>query len=182
MSIKLNKACYVIRVIKTYVSEKSLISVYFSYFHSLLKYGIIFWGNSPVSKDIFKIQKRAIRIITGKGRCDSCKQLFKKLNILTLSSQYIVSLIDFVIKNRELYGTNRDVHGLTARNSFDLHLPSVNMTVVQRGVLYSGCKVFNKLPTHTKNLLDNPRHLKKRLKSYLLDLTLYRLEEFYQLP
>ena len=141
-----------VRVIKPFVSEKSLISVYFSNFHSLLKYGIIFWGNSPVSKDIFKIHKRAIRTINGKGRCDSCKQLFKKLNILTLLSQYIVSLIDFVIKNRELYRTNRDVHGLTTRNSFDLHLPLVKLTVVQRGVLYSGCKVFNKLPTHKKSL------------------------------
>jgi len=36
---------------------KVLISIYYSYFHSLLMYGIVFWGNSPISKDILKIQK-----------------------------------------------------------------------------------------------------------------------------
>ena len=52
LSIKLNKACYAIRAIKSFVSQKALIAVYYSYFHSLLKYGIIFWGNSPVNRDI----------------------------------------------------------------------------------------------------------------------------------
>ena len=52
LSIKLNKACYAIRAIKSFVSQKALITVYYSYFHSLLKYGIIFWGNSPVNRDI----------------------------------------------------------------------------------------------------------------------------------
>ena len=77
LAIKLNKACYSIRAIKSLVSLKALISIYFSYFHSLLMYGIIFWGNSLVSKDIFKIQKRAIRIIANKCRRESCKHIFK---------------------------------------------------------------------------------------------------------
>jgi hypothetical protein len=88
LSIKLNKVCYAIRAIKSLVSLKVLISIYFSYFHSLLTYGVIFWGNSPISKDIFKIQKRVIRI-TNKCRHESCKHLFKLLKILTLPSQYI---------------------------------------------------------------------------------------------
>jgi hypothetical protein len=53
LAIKLNKACYAIRAIKSLVSLKVLISIYFSYFHSLLTYGVIFWGNSPISEDIF---------------------------------------------------------------------------------------------------------------------------------
>jgi hypothetical protein len=39
--IKLNKSCYAIRAIKPFVYLKSLISVYSSYFHSLMMYGII---------------------------------------------------------------------------------------------------------------------------------------------
>ena len=137
LSIKLNKACYAIRAIKSFVSQKALITVYYSYFHSLLKYGIIFWGNSPVNRDIFKIQKRAIRIISGKSCHDYCRLLFKQLNVLTLTSQYIASLLEFVLENRNLFTTNRDTHGLTTCNCFDLHLPRVNLTRVQRGVLYS---------------------------------------------
>ena len=36
----------------------------FSCFHSIMSYGIIFWGNSHYSINIFKIQKRIIQIMT----------------------------------------------------------------------------------------------------------------------
>ncbi len=63
LTTKLNKACCAIRAIKSYVSLKILISIYFSYFHSLLTYGIIFWGSSHSTRDIFKIQKSVVRIV-----------------------------------------------------------------------------------------------------------------------
>jgi hypothetical protein len=52
-------------------------------------YGVIFLGNSPYSNNIFKLQKRVIRIIMNAGNKVSCRKLFKKLNILPLHSQYI---------------------------------------------------------------------------------------------
>jgi hypothetical protein len=39
--------------------------IYFAYFHSLMKYGIILWGNSSGSKKVFTLQKRTVRIIVG---------------------------------------------------------------------------------------------------------------------
>jgi len=36
-------------------------------FHSVMSYGLIFGGNSTKSKCVFKLQKRAIRIIMGLG-------------------------------------------------------------------------------------------------------------------
>jgi len=41
--------------------------VYYAFFHSVISYGLIFWGNSTDSKCAFKLQKRAIRIIMGLG-------------------------------------------------------------------------------------------------------------------
>jgi hypothetical protein len=40
-------------------------SIYFAYFHSKMKYGIIFWGNSSDSKKVFTLQKKIVRIILG---------------------------------------------------------------------------------------------------------------------
>ena len=165
LAIKLNKACYTIRAIKPFVSLKSLISVCSSYFHSLMMYGIIFWGNSPISREIFKIRKRAIRIITNKSRRDSCKHLFKQLQILTLPSQYIFSVLVFVTENGNLFVQNKDIHSLNTRNSLDLHLLSSNLSVVQRGMLYSGCNAFNNLPAHIKRNSENPGILKKYLRN-----------------
>ena len=88
LSTKLSKACYAIRTIKPFMTFNVLRTVYFSYFHSLLSYGIIFWGNSHLTANIFKIQKRIIRITTNKGKRYSCRQLFKTLQILTVPSQY----------------------------------------------------------------------------------------------
>src|SRR5215475_9356191 len=60
---KLNKACYVFRTLTFLRSPEVLKMVYFSCFHSIMSYGIIFWGNSHHSINIFKIQKRILRIM-----------------------------------------------------------------------------------------------------------------------
>ena len=98
--------------------------VYFSYFHSILCYGIIFWGNSAHSKYIFKIQKRTIRVVTNSGMRDSYRELFKNLQILPLASQYIFCLLMFLVRNRELFKLNSDIHHITTRYNNDFHLPS----------------------------------------------------------
>ena len=38
--------------------KKLLRMIYFSYVHSIMTYGIIFWGNSPYSINIFRIPKK----------------------------------------------------------------------------------------------------------------------------
>jgi len=86
---RLNKACFAITSIKPFMSLAVLKSTYYSYAHSIMSYGLTFWGNSTDSDDIFKIPKRIIRIITNSNKNASCRELFKKLNILPLQSQYI---------------------------------------------------------------------------------------------
>ena len=74
--------------------------VSFSTVHSIISYGIIFRGISTHSKIKFKTQKRIIRIITNSDNKASCRDLFKKLYILPLQSQYIFPLLMFVVKNK----------------------------------------------------------------------------------
>ena len=107
MKSKLNKASYVIRSLKPLLSFESLKMVYFSTVHSIISYGIIFWGISTYSKIIFKIQKRIIRIIPDSGNKDSCRDLFKNLHILPLLFQYIFSLLMFVVKNKNFFKRTR---------------------------------------------------------------------------
>ena len=86
--------------------------IYFSYIHSIIAYGIIFWDNSPGSDEIFKLQKRAIRIITNSHSSTSYRNLFKELNILPLHSQYILALAVFVAKNIDDFTANSDIHSI----------------------------------------------------------------------
>jgi hypothetical protein len=84
---KLCSACYAIRGTKPFISQDVMRLVYFSYFHSLMTYGIIIWGNSSDSVQVFRMQKRVVRILTGSRCKDSCRELFKKTS--PLQSRYI---------------------------------------------------------------------------------------------
>jgi hypothetical protein len=121
LSSKLNSACYVIRSLKPVISTKNLRTIYFSYVHSIIAYGVIFWGNSPYSSNIFKLQKRAIRIIMNAGNKVSCRELFKKLNILPIHSQYILPLLLFLVKNIDEFISNSEVHTIYTRHRSDIH-------------------------------------------------------------
>jgi hypothetical protein len=65
-----------------------------------MSYGIIFWGNASHNSIIFKMKKKAIRIMEGCGNRVSCRNLFKKLQILPLTSQYMLSLLMFIVQNQ----------------------------------------------------------------------------------
>jgi hypothetical protein len=75
--LRLSSACYAIKVITSLMSEDTLKMIYYSYVHSIITYGIIWGGNSPLNSVIFKIQKWIIQIMTKSRRSDSCRHLFK---------------------------------------------------------------------------------------------------------
>ena len=136
MMSKLHTACFVIRTIQAIMSPETLRMFCFAYIHSIMSYGIIFGGNQPYSDKIFKIQRRVIRIITNSRMRDSCRDLFKKLEILPLYSQYIFSIPIFVIKNKHLFYTNNQIHSIHTRFKTNLHPPTANLTKFQKGVYY----------------------------------------------
>ena len=179
---KLNKACYAIRILKPLISQNMLRMIYFSYVHSVMSYGIIFWGNSHHSINMFKSQKRIKQIMTDTAKHDTCRPLFKKLQILPFPAQYIFSLFTFVVNNRHSCLSNSAVHDIHTRHNNDLHLPSVGLSLVQKGVLYSGCKIYNHLPSNIKYLSNNVTLFKFTLKKFLIQYLFYSLDEYYQLP
>jgi hypothetical protein len=140
---KLSSASFAMRAVKTLLSQDSLKMVYYSYFHSVMTNGSILWGNFHYSNIVFRVQKRIIRIIVGIRGRDSCTENFKKLKILPLQSQYILSLLLLVVGNGIYYRVNSDIHNINMRNKSNLHLPISNLSVYQKGPCYSGIKVFN---------------------------------------
>ena len=108
---RLNETCYAIISIKLLMSLDVLRSTYFSYVLSIISYGIIFWVNSSHSEQIFRNQKKIIRIIMNSSKNASCWQLFKELNILPIQSQYIFSIFLFVTKNKDQFLSNSQVPG-----------------------------------------------------------------------
>jgi hypothetical protein len=133
---KLSAAHYAMESVKPFMSQKTLKMVYYAYFHSVMNYGLIFWGNSSHSAQIFKIQKNMIRIITGCRSRDSCRDLLKNRKILPLRSQYILSFLLFVVNNKNKFKLNSDVHNINTIQKYNFHQPSSNLSLHQKG-LYS---------------------------------------------
>jgi hypothetical protein len=135
---KLNSLGYILHSLRSVLSLKIIKQIYTSYVHSVLNYGITFWGNSTYRRTIFITQKRIVRIIMKAKARDSCRAMFSKLGILTLYSQYIFSILMFVVKHKDIFTCNNGLHQINTRHKLDLHVPSVNLTKVY----YSGITFF----------------------------------------
>jgi hypothetical protein len=94
---------------------------------------------------------------------DSCREPFKELDILPSCSQYIFSLLVFVIDNISYFKMNLELY---EANNFYLSQP--RLSIYMNGVYYMGIKAFNHLPSYIKRLLDNKNQFKNTLKNDLL--------------
>jgi len=125
-----------------------------------MTYGVIFRGNSTDRNNVFKLQKRAIRLITNSSNRTSCRRLFKELGILPLQSQYILSLALFVAKNVELFMPNSDIHTKNTRSKSNLFIPQTRLAKCQKGVYFAGIRIFNFILENIKKVSDNTNKFK----------------------
>ena len=177
---KLSAVCYAMRIITLFSSLEMLKIVYYSNFNSIINNGLPFWGTSPHFKKIFWMQKRIVRIMMGCRKEVACRNLFRKLKILSLMSQCILSLMMFIIKNKNEFTVNSEIHNINARQHTNLHQPTLNLTGYQQGIYYSGGMVYNKLPPHIKQLSEDPKNFELRLVKFLYLHPFYSMEEYFQ--
>ena len=63
---------------------------------------------------------------------DSCRKLLFNIEILPLPSQYILSLLLCMIKNRNQFVINSGIYHFDTRQRANFHQPSVNLTKYQK--------------------------------------------------
>jgi hypothetical protein len=123
-----------------------------------MKYGIIFWGNSSDSKKVFIFQKKIVRFMIGIKSHNSCRDLFKRLEIFTVPCEYIFSLINFVTNNGQHFRTNANVHSVNTRRKHYLHKPTANLSCFQKSAYYARIKMFNNLPSDLESLMNEKKN------------------------
>jgi hypothetical protein len=119
----------------------------------------------------------AIRIMEGCGNRVSCRNLFQKLKILPLTSQFILSPLMFVVQNKNFFLTNNEKHGLDTRQRNNLYLSQANLTIYQKGTYYSGIKIFNNLHLEIKNVAGNQK-VQNCFGKFLYTYLFYTMEEY----
>ena len=104
---------------------------------------------------------------------DSCRELLKKMKTLPLYSQYIFSLLRYVVNNKHLFTKYLEVHNHDTRSANNFHLPITNLAKYQKGAYYTGIKIPNYLPTNEIQVF------KKTVKRFLLDNSFYFIDEYF---
>jgi hypothetical protein len=61
------------------------------------------------------------------------------MEIMTLHSQYIYSLILYALSNKHLFTTNNEIHKYKTRNNNNLHLPTANLSKFNKYIWYKSC-------------------------------------------
>jgi hypothetical protein len=166
LSSKLNTSYYIINSLKTVTSKFILRTVYFAYFHVHLRYGLTLWGGDPASLRIFKLQKKAIRIVGKTSRHTSCRNLFTDLGVFPLPCMYIGEVVCYVKSNLEKMIGNEDVHAHFTHQTSDFHVQYCRTTLFKNSSVNMGIKLYNKLPNEIKKL-EKLWDLKKKTQALL---------------
>ena len=167
---RLSKAIYVLRYLKYFLYVETLKIIYFAQIHSLIRYGIIFWGNSAGGSRVFHLQKKILRIICNLKPRDTCLELFPKMQVMTFYSLYIYSLILFAINNGDLFPVNSEIHKHNTRINNSLHFSKLRLTKVKKGPYNSCIRAYNHLPNTIKALSFNSMKFKIALKKFLYNI------------
>ena len=168
---------YLIYKLSTMCSQETALAAYYAYVFSILRYGVIFWGGSPHTNQLFFLQKRCLRNIVRIKQRESCKPYFKQLGILTMSCIYILEAACFVKKNYDYFEQERTIHEYCTRAKTDLHIPHVKYSVVKKNMYIQMMKIYNAIPSEIKSL--NNKLFKQNLKKYLITNAYYSTEEFF---
>jgi hypothetical protein len=115
--------------------------------------------------------------------------MLRKLGILTLYSQNILSTLMFVVKYNYIlilniyiyiyiFNINIELDKINTRHKLDFHVPLLRITKVQKGVYYSGITLFNALPLNIKQASYDTNQYKHKFKIFLTDNSFCSVEEY----
>lgn len=173
---KLASGTYVVRRIKQVSGLDAAKVAYYALFESHLRYGIATWGGAATTnlERVLIQQKRAIRCLADLNYQDSCRESFKHLQILTVTSLYIQETILHTVTTKQQ--RQQDIHHYNTRFTSNFTLPPHHLSLFEKKPSYKGSLFYNHLPEHLKQL-PLPQ-LKKQLTLWLHKNPFYNEAEF----
>lgn len=141
---KLNKAFYTIKTLKhTLMQDSHSGSSLLTFVHYWIMVSSSGGTLDIVTKYLLQ-KKKVLRTITSLGNWDSCCEVFKALNILTLTSQYMYSVLCFVISNWDEFAF-LEMHRIFTRQVTNFCRPMPKSTLYQIGITNIGIEIYCKL-------------------------------------
>lgn len=176
LSSRLSSAAFAVKKIRLLTDIETARLVYFSYFHSVMSYGLLLWGSAASFENIFVLQKRAVRAIYNLRRRDTLRELFKEINILTLAGQYIYENLVYVRKHYDSFDKNSNIHQFNTRNKDKLAVPRFRLAKTRGSFMGKGIAFINKVP---QQVIDLPLHeFKNHVKKTLMGKGYYKVDDY----
>lgn len=177
---KISTSAYALHNLSKKVNHQTILVAYHGLVVSVLRFGIIFWGNCSERESIFKAQKRCLRAMFGLKVTDSCVPVFKSHKLLTFPCLFILELAIFVKTNKYLFPSLHDTRKRTAsmRSQYQnlLYTGAYKTALLKKSVICMAPTVYNKIPN---NIKEQPfKIFKKRLTTLLLDKCYYSVTDF----
>jgi hypothetical protein len=116
--------------------------------------------------------------MTGMKHRETGRPVYKKLNIWTLASQYILSLMTLMINNLGHFTFNYAVYNKSTWHGWNLHDPQSHLAMRQKGVYYMGVKSCNSLPDYWTDLVHDKKQFIGKIKEILTHNPFYSVDEF----
>jgi hypothetical protein len=85
----------------------------------------------------------------------------------------------YIVNNVHLFVINTEVHDIGTRQKVNLFVPSASFAKVQKGVYYSGIKIYNSLTDDLKQLSNDRKSFELALKRFLHVNSFYTLSEYF---
>ena len=179
---KLSSTIFLLRNMKSYCDVALLTSLYHSLFVSVARYGVVNWGGGSAANmyRVLILQKRALRVIFGLKRRDSCREIFRANGLLTVPSMYILDAITFVLKNK-IGRTVHEVSERVTRQAHDFFIEPYRLSSSRCNVQHAGLHLFNCLPDELKAKKET-KSFYNDLKKYLVSGCFYSVAEFLGEP
>lgn len=175
---KVASGIFALRKLSKYCTPQVQMMAYYGLIHPHLSYGITLWGGCANGnfERVFRLQKRAVRILA-KLKCrESCREAFRELGVLTLPCLYILETALYCRYKCSLT-QGGDIHGYETRARDRLRTRQHRTVAYEHVPSQAGIKFLNSLPECLRTEM-NPRKFKARLKVHLVSLAFYTVGEF----
>ena len=130
--------------------------IYNELISSRINYGILAWGYQ--CERIFKLQKRAVRLITLAKFNAHSEPIFKSLNLLKVQAIFEICQMKFYHNylnknlphffNQMIFQNNNQIHRYETRINSQFHLPKIKHSFAKLCIRYSLPSILNNAPAY----------------------------------
>lgn len=173
ISGRLSGLLYKFFQLRNILADINLRMVYVALAESIIRYCILIWGGlfQESLGQLNVTQNTLIKILFKKERLYSTKLLYSELGLMNTRQLYTYRCLEWMFNRKHEY--SKVILNRNTRYSSHLEVPFFYKTHLQRFAFFHGPKLYNLLPSETKNITSKNK--------YIIEITNYVLSNYDQI-